>query len=842
MYFCHIQTIRYTYRFFLFGLALIFQSTMNCVFSTHIVGGEMTYTSLGNNQYKLRLDLYIDCINGSAEAISSDAQAYISVFNGSTQKILTGYPVLVNRRGPERVEKTNYNCILVKPNACVDHYYYETTVTLSPITGGYYVSFQRCCRNGTISNIIDPGGTGANYWVFIPDPRKIGKANSSAVFKQLPPNFLCTNTALKFDHSAVDSDGDSLVYSLVTPFTAANTVDPRPDNRGNGTIESPPFTQIQWRNTYSDQYPIDGIPGMKIDSFTGLLTLTPTKVGQFVVGISVKEYRNGVLITEVIRDYQFNVQACKVDVVASFFAPKFICGYTFQFQNLSTGAQRYHWNFGVDSLSNDTSNSIRPTYTYPKEGTYKVKLYAYKTTCTDSFELTVTVVKPQFPQLPNDTVICPGSTLKLKSNIKGTQYLWNGSPGPDSLLVKVPGTFILGVEQQSCVWYDTIRIKMDNSSVKAEGDTIYCTYDVFSKKIYCNSPFPQFYQWSNGKNDSIIFVDKPGKYSVLATSQYGCLSKDTVEILQFPEINVYLNDTVVCPSNEITLSAYTDRPLAVFSWDNLSNTNSSKFKVSKPGSYVVKVVEGYCIDLDTCEISFFPNVLDFGSDKRFCDKIDTLFKAPRNDFKSVTWNKTVNSFSFRAKQMGKLYIDVVNSNGCMESDSIQLKLFPSPTLNLGNDTVLCLSEKPILDAGSGMESYMWNNGSRSQKIVAYDSGLYIVEVTDKEGCRSIDSIWINKKKDLYPSEIFMPNAFTPNDDGLNDLFPNVKYEVKGAFYDLKLFNRWGEKLMESSTPDGNWDGFIWGKPAPEGVYVFKLTWIGCDNYIRTQYGDFTLLR
>ena len=113
--------------------------------ATHIVGGEMTYQYKGNNQYLVRLDLYIDCINGSSQAISSDAQAIFGVFNGSNRRMLNGYPVSVNRSGPQRVQKTNYNCLKITPNACVDHYWYETTLTLPPTIGGYYVSFQRCC-------------------------------------------------------------------------------------------------------------------------------------------------------------------------------------------------------------------------------------------------------------------------------------------------------------------------------------------------------------------------------------------------------------------------------------------------------------------------------------------------------------------------------------------------------------------------------------------------------------------------------------------------------------------------------------------------------------------------
>ena len=115
--------------------------------ATHIVGGEMTYTYLGNNQYKLRLDLYIDCINWNPQAVESDRNALFAIFYGNTRQMVPGYPVSVGRSGPERVSKTNYNCIAVQPNACVDHYWYERTVTLSPLTGGYYVSFQRCCRN-----------------------------------------------------------------------------------------------------------------------------------------------------------------------------------------------------------------------------------------------------------------------------------------------------------------------------------------------------------------------------------------------------------------------------------------------------------------------------------------------------------------------------------------------------------------------------------------------------------------------------------------------------------------------------------------------------------------------
>jgi hypothetical protein len=73
--------------------------------ATHIVGGEMTYQRTGTNTYKIRLDLYIDCLNGNSQAIASDATAIFGIFNGNTKKMLSGYPISVSRKGPLRVQK-----------------------------------------------------------------------------------------------------------------------------------------------------------------------------------------------------------------------------------------------------------------------------------------------------------------------------------------------------------------------------------------------------------------------------------------------------------------------------------------------------------------------------------------------------------------------------------------------------------------------------------------------------------------------------------------------------------------------------------------------------------------
>lgn len=827
-------------RFFLKNLILlIFLSLASQGKATHIVGGEMTYTYLGNNQYKLRLDLYIDCINGNPQAVESDRNALFAIFYGNTRQMVPGYPVSVGRSGPQRVTKTNYNCIAVQPNACVDHYWYERTVTLSPRTGGYYVSFQRCCRNGTITNIVDPGGAGANYWTFIPNPNDVGN-NSSAVFKELPPNFLCTNTPLRFDHSAKDADGDSLVYSLTTPYTGGNRDFPRPDNGASGQMDKPPFDLISWKNAYNANDPINGFPKMKIDSLTGLLTLTPTQAGQFVVGISVKEYRKGVFINETIRDYQFNVQACVINVMSSFFAPKFLCGFEYSFTNYSQGAQRYFWDFGVEGRDDDTSIQTKPSFTFPEPGNYTVTLVAFKNSCSDTFRLTVMVVEPVFPTLPSDTVLCPGDKLVLRSDIIGDDYTWNTGSKADSIIVDTDGDYILGVTQKTCTWYDTIKVVVDRDVVEAYGDTLFCSDETFNHKIGAKEIQGSQYLWSNNSIDREIFVTQKGWYFVGIVTVNGCRSIDSVRVDHFPEVTVSVGDTIGCENVPLTFTAVYNDANASIKWSN--GASGPTMTTGQSGTYTVTATVGLCSTSDSFEFDYFPRELELGPDLQFCDIIDTLISSPQNDFKSVIWNDEIPGMNYRLRESGILKISVVTQNGCIERDSLMVRLYNSPLLNLGPDTTICLSENPILDAGFGMRSYKWNNGKNTQKITAYDSGLYTVEIVSTNGCRSRDSVWINKRKDLFPSDIYMPNAFTPNGDGLNDVYPLNQYQVKGAEYRLWVYNRWGEKLAEFAHPDGNWDGYINGVPAQEGVYVFRVTWVGCDNQRRSLFGDFTLLR
>ncbi|MCB0594393.1 MAG: gliding motility-associated C-terminal domain-containing protein [Lewinellaceae bacterium] len=350
----------------LFLLALPFT-----VRGTHIVGGEMNYTCLGNNQYEITLTIFRDCYNGNPNAWF-DNPASIGVFN--SQNILLE-EILVPLMNNDTLDPVlSSECLVVPPNVCVHTTTYRTTINLPPIAGGYQLAYQRCCRNQTIVNIVDPLGTGATYGVTISE-QALEECNSNPKFQQWPPIYICVNEPIVFDQSAIDQDGDSIVYRLCTPLSGANPVIPMPQPPNN-----PPYAPIAWINPpYNESNMLNGVAGgvaLEIDSQTGLLTGLPNTIGQFVVGICVEEYRDGALISTTRRDFQYNVGQCG-QAAAAFTAPEIQCdSRTVLFENESQGADDFIWLFNDPGNPGATATSANAVYTFSDTGLYTVMLIA----------------------------------------------------------------------------------------------------------------------------------------------------------------------------------------------------------------------------------------------------------------------------------------------------------------------------------------------------------------------------------------------------------------------------------------------------------------------------------
>lgn len=270
--------------------------------ASHIVGGEIYYDSLGNNQYRVTIKLFRDCLNSSTPF---DDPIEYTVFYGdgtffSTFSILLPTPQILPLINDDP-------CLIPPSDICIERAIYIDTITLPFNIGGYHISYQRCCWANNIQNMINPGDNGITLTTFVPGSSLVTVQNNAARFTLYPPLVLCANNTLDFDHSAFDQDGDSLVYTLCSPLLGGSISNVIPDPE-----TAPPYSPINWDIGFSATVPLGPSSTVTIDSQTGMVSFTPNQLGNFAIGVCVQEYRQGILINEKMRTFGYRVVACNV--------------------------------------------------------------------------------------------------------------------------------------------------------------------------------------------------------------------------------------------------------------------------------------------------------------------------------------------------------------------------------------------------------------------------------------------------------------------------------------------------------------------------------------------------
>ncbi|HXA02353.1 MAG TPA: PKD domain-containing protein, partial [Cytophagaceae bacterium] len=264
-------------------------------------------------------------------------------------------------------------------------------------------------------------------------------SNDSPTFVNFPPIFICNGNPLVFDHSATDTNGDSLVYSLYTPYTDAAPTFP-------GNVAT--FGSVVYNAGFGQTNPLGGAAGSLAISSTGIITGTPSLTGQFVVGVKVKEFRNGVLINELTRDFQFNVLNCPPPGKASFAPAKVCSGKALTFNNTSPAAMTlFSWTFGDPASGGSNTSTLRnPTHTFSAVGSYTVRLISNpNSACADTFSNIVTVSSVTAAYIA-PAPSCVGKVVSFTdaSTATGTTvtgWLWNFGDGTTSTLKNPTHTY-----------------------------------------------------------------------------------------------------------------------------------------------------------------------------------------------------------------------------------------------------------------------------------------------------------------------------------------------------------------------------------------------------------------
>lgn len=454
--------------------------------AAHLVGGQISYTCLGGNNYQIRLRVYRDCGSGGAQF---DANANIAIYDAGNNLIVNLTPA----KGPTinvPPDSTGNPCVTAPPGLCTEYAEYLDTVSLPPIVGGYTITHQRCCRNNSIDNVLNSGTFGNTYTVQVPDNDTT--CNSSAEFLGVAPIVLCLNIPVNLSLNVSEPDGDSLHFEFCDILNGGAS-----GGGGGGcnvTIPNPPcpppYTLVPFAAPFTSINPLPSLPVFFVDPQTGVLSGTPNQLGQYVIGICVTEFRNGIPLSTTRLDYQFNVASCISNVVSDMLTPledpTILCdGLTVNFKSESQNTSGLLWDFGDALTTGDTSTQSNPSYTYALPGTYTVTLYANPgSPCGDTIKVAFNVNPETVPDFIYSGIFCfeaQGVDFATIGNYpNNTIFEWDfgadanfptfNTQTPPTITWATPGKHYasLTIKYQACEKVKTDSVEISNLSVAVD--------------------------------------------------------------------------------------------------------------------------------------------------------------------------------------------------------------------------------------------------------------------------------------------------------------------------------------------------------------------------------------
>lgn len=226
-----------------------------------------------------------------------------------------------------------------------------------------------------------------------------------------------------------------------------------------------------------------------------------------------------------------------------------------------------------------------------------------------------------------------------------------------------------------------------------------------------------------------------------------------------------------------------------------------------------------------------------------CPEDSILITAGIGQGRKYQWDHGATDSAIYISRPG-MYRVKISTGSCSITDSIIIENYPSIWVRLGKEYFICEEENELrlLDAGKGFEHYLWHpTGDTTQWIKVARTGDYYVIVEDFNGCSGSAGTEVKRR---CPQYVYFPNAFSPNGDGINDIFKPVGQDI--VSYSISVYNRWGQRIFETADYTEGWDGELKGIPVPADVYFWQASYSGYDKsgHLRKKYdsGTVTLLR
>ncbi len=851
--------------------------------ASHITGGEMYYTFLGFSgglyQYSVTLKLFQRC--GSGRQFPNPT--IVSVFDKTTNSRVTDVSVPLNNTTNIRIDNPD-PCITNPPDVCYDVAYYTFSLSLPASAGGYVMGSQVNFRINGINNLASGvGNIGATYSAEIPGTGQVidGPANNSAVFTGSDLVVVCANNDFSYSFAAEDADGDELRYSFCEAYNSTS---------GSGGIVlptlPPPFPGVPYGSPYFSTAPLGSV--VQIDPLTGLISGTAPPGGFYVVTVCVDEIRDNKVISKQRKDIQINIADC--NIAAATLLPEYmLCRntQTIMIANQSTSPliATTDWEFldNTNTVIYSTSGTTA-TYTFPAIGLYTVKLVINRNqSCTDSTTALIRV----FPGFRPDfisTGICitkPTFFTDNTSSFYGVPDSWKWDFGESTTNLDVS---TLQSPTYTYPFMGTKNVRLISTDTRGCRDTVYKDATIIDKppitlafrdtlicindNLMLQASGSGNFSWSPPINIINPITATPTVSPPFTTKYYvdldenGCRNRDSVlvRVVNFVTLQA-MADTTICRGDTIQLRVLSDG--LQYSWTpgsqfiDPTQKNPFAFTNNAFTNYQVIAVIGGCSATDNVMVTTVPYpFVNAGADFTICYNAMAQLNgmtngsfwnwAPANLFSNTS---LLNPVSYPLRTTDYI-LTAFDTRGCPKPsrDTVKVTVLPKMRISAGNDTSIVVNQPLQLTATGGV-NYDWipamylSDPDIANPIAIFSdpsTGMqYKLIGYNPQGCK--DSAYINIKVFKTGPIVFVPTAFTPNNDGRNDRLRPIAVGIKDINY-FNIYNRWGQLLFSTTINGNGWDGTINGKTQDTGTFVWTVKATDYTGKAYFQKGVVTLIR
>lgn len=766
--------------------------------ASHIVGGEMALVHVGGTSpflYRIELILYYDFQNGDT---GGDPTIFLRIFRKRDHQPALNGLITLTAAGPrhpqlgyaigEPVEYFQPECSdgSIETNRV---FYESPTLTLSPADFsdpmGYYIVWERCCRNYDITNIFseDPNGGGVYsriagqiFYLEFPPVIVNGQPFINSSPRLFPPlsDYACPGRKYFVDFKGTDPDGDSLSYSIVTPINSKERFLALPA----GNVPNPgPYDSIQWKPGFSRNNMMNGSPDLEI-SPDGLLTVTPSLIssGLYVFAVRCEEFRNGVKIGEVRRDFQMLVQDACPEA-----EPPVIVGKAPDDTDFGTTG---NLEVNFSNTLTDEERCFEVRISDPDAGKFD-----------DNFREFIRIKAIPIGFKKNISEILPTVTSTTITN-SGTAVFNICLPACPYVL---SGEFQIGI------------IAFDNACTLPLSDTLIVSVTMEPPE---NAP-PDF---SNPDeiNETVNEGDDVQTWPLIVNDADG-------DELKYQLIPAGFSLADFGMSFTGSFSGQAHSPLSkTLSWDPKCDVYDFTEKTNFELYFVVD-------DIDQCGYN----------------KPDTTYiNLNISDFSQITPPVIDNSLVSNADTVEvsvKVYGEPLVLDITGEDADNTLILLRSYGIGF-NAAAYGVSFPGDFDQGSVASEFRWQLNCDSidfERKSTFEFELMVVDSLNKCRFHMADTLHLIVNLEPPDEEDFLPpNVFSPNGDNVNAFFGMVRYDevsgefenilpgdnCYGEFVNVRIYDRWGKQVFESFSRDFRW----YGEGQPVGVYYYYLKYTNRD--------------